>query len=304
MLRSRTSQSNREAFTSLARLRKKLGRFLAVMPGKAKTAATRLPLAVPPHPDAHRFVFLVGLHRSGTSLIHRILRRHPLVTGFAGTPAREDEGQFLQTLLPVGRDFGGPGRFAFAEGAHFTADDPRATPESRDALLCQWGAWLDLDKPIIIEKSPPNLLRTTFLQELFPSATFVVIVRHPIPVGLATAKWSKTSLAELLLHWAVAHELAIRDLGALRRVAVLRYEDFIAAPQARMDRICDFIGIDRMAIDEAVGDHNERYFANVAAREDGFRSIFNLDDGIFETFGYSLEPPFIDMDWRWPGDRA
>ena len=50
-----------------------------------------------------RYVFVCGLHRSGTSLITRSLMDHPEVSGFRDTGAIEDEGQFLQTVLPLER---------------------------------------------------------------------------------------------------------------------------------------------------------------------------------------------------------
>jgi hypothetical protein len=35
--------------------------------------------------DGHRFVFLAGLHRSGTTLLARLLAAHPEISGFSDT---------------------------------------------------------------------------------------------------------------------------------------------------------------------------------------------------------------------------
>ena len=51
--------------------------------------------AIPP-----ALVFVGGLHRSGTSLVHRCLASHPAVSGFSDTGVPEDEGQHLQTVYP------------------------------------------------------------------------------------------------------------------------------------------------------------------------------------------------------------
>jgi hypothetical protein len=68
----------------------------------------------------HRFVFIGGLHRSGTTLLARCLAEHPEVSGFSGTRALEDEGQHLQNVYQPGRAYGGPGRFGFDPEAHLT----------------------------------------------------------------------------------------------------------------------------------------------------------------------------------------
>ena len=58
-----------------------------------------------------RHLFICGLHRSGTSPLHRLLRAQPGVSGMADPRAKEDEGQYLQQAVPIGEAFGGPGQF-------------------------------------------------------------------------------------------------------------------------------------------------------------------------------------------------
>ena len=50
----------------------------------------------------YRYVFVTGLHRSGTSLLARCIAQHPQVSGFSGTGVPEDEGQLLQSVYPPG----------------------------------------------------------------------------------------------------------------------------------------------------------------------------------------------------------
>ena len=66
-------------------------------------------------PGERRLLFVGGLHRSGTSLVHRCLTRHPEVTGFSDTGVPEDEGQHLQTLYAPAYAHGGPGRFGLIQ---------------------------------------------------------------------------------------------------------------------------------------------------------------------------------------------
>ncbi|MGH3016642.1 MAG: sulfotransferase family protein, partial [Gaiellaceae bacterium] len=158
-----------------------------------------------------RLVFVGGLHRSGTSLLTRCLMQHPLVSGFEGTGVPEDEGQHLQTVYRPAKDFGGPGRFAFDPDVRLAEDSPLVTDESRRRLMEEWGRWWDTTKPVLVEKSPPNLVRGRFLQALFPGARLVMMQRHPLAVAYATQKWSRTSLRSLVRHWLAAHEAFEED---------------------------------------------------------------------------------------------
>ena len=36
---------------------------------------------------------------------------------------------------------------------------------------------------MLVEKSPPNIVRMRYLQALFPRASFVMILRHPVVVA-------------------------------------------------------------------------------------------------------------------------
>jgi len=72
----------------------------------------------------HRLVFLAGLHRSGTTLLARLLAAHPEISGFSETGVPADEGQHLQGVYPAAREYGGPGRFGFAPESHVTETSP------------------------------------------------------------------------------------------------------------------------------------------------------------------------------------
>ena len=99
---------------------------------------------------------MAAIRRSGTSLVHRCLTRHPEVTGFSETGVPEDEGQHLQTVYSRAYEHGGAGRFGFDPRAHLTESSPLVTAENRGRLLLEWGEHWDSEKPVRVEKSPPT----------------------------------------------------------------------------------------------------------------------------------------------------
>jgi hypothetical protein len=249
-------------------------------------------------PD-HRFVFLAGLHRSGTTLLARLLAAHPEVSGFSDTGVPADEGQHLQPVYPVGKGWGGPGGFGFSPESHLTEESPLATEENGRALLDAWSPYWDLSRPVLLEKSPPNLLKTRFLQKLFPGSSFVVVLRHPIAVSLATAKWRRTRRYQRLVHhWLHCHDLFEADRPHLERVHVIRYEDLVREPDPVLRGVFEFLELEPIAPSEPVeAGADERYFEQWRAlkRDPRMRLYLALTALRYERrarrFGYRLFRP-------------
>lgn len=248
--------------------------------------------------ENHTFVFIAGLHRSGTSLLHRCLRAHPSISGFENTGVPEDEGQHLQSVFPTARDHGGPGVFGFDPKARLDEHAPLVSEASRLRLWSAWSRYWDVSRPFLIEKSPPNLIRTRFLQAMFPNSVFLVMLRHPIAVSLATKKWSRRSLHTLIRHWLHCHDLFRKDEPFLKRVLVLRYEAFAADPDSTLRRVYVFLRLSPHPHGQHIrADVNARYFARwmryrrgLFTRHRARRIIQDFEDRI-GAYGYSLMDP-------------
>ncbi len=244
-------------------------------------------------------MFVAGVHRSGTSMLARCLGQHPLVSGFSGTGVPEDEGQHLQTVYPPALAFGGPGVFAFAPEAHLTESSSLVSAANRERLIEQWSKHWDMGKPVLLEKSPPNLIRLRFLQALFPEAYFVVILRHPVPVTYSTTKAQpKAWLQRLVRHWVVAHEIYREDRPHVTRLHEIRYEDLVTSPDGVLSGVYDFLGLEPIATRFDVrSDSSEPYFERWRGEERSLqgRIAHFLMRAELETrvnsFGYSLRVP-------------
>lgn len=251
---------------------------------------------------AHHFVFCCGLHRSGTTLLFRMLREHPDMSGFANNKvatewlALEDEGQFLQSVYPPGIVYGGPGSFAFSPGAHITETSELLTPDNKAQLALDWFPYWDLNRRYLLEKSPPNILMTRFLQSAFTNTSFVTIMRHPVAVSLATTKWSTRTVDALIEHWLTAHEIHQADTAHLRRAMTIKYEKLIAQPDSSLREIYAFLSVEpHPTTFEATTEHNQRYFAQWQEMAKNPETAAAVQEWIeryeprVEAFGYSLK---------------
>ena len=268
-----------------------------------------------------KYVFVAGLPRSGTSVLGRNIGRLENCTEFKNTGVLEDEGQFLQDVYPIASTYGGAGSFGFDPRAHRTETSSLLTPENVARLHTSWHAYWEKDKTICVEKTPGNLLMTRFLQAAFPNSYFIIIKRHPVPVGMASQKWKVhvSSLHKSFKHWLHCHELFEGDKKYLKHVYELRYEDYVENPDRYHEEIATFIGtcvpeppkedklryvaqwrnptgvpVPEGAMEKTSGAHNKKYFdqwsdlLKSSFFKSYYRYIARKYEPRFAKYGYSL----------------
>lgn len=228
-----------------------------------------------------------------------MLSSHPQISGLEGTGVPMDEGQHLQSVYPIARKLGGPGRFGFDERSHQTEATPEVSAQAREALMSAWRPYWDMTKPFLLEKSPPNLLRMRFLQGVFPEARFIVVVRHPVPVTLATRRMLpriyriKASRQTALRHWATCHQLLLEDAPCIRNLFVLRYEDMVAAPAQVLGQAATFLGLDGdLDVTRIQSGRSEDYFSRWEAT--GW-TIDASEARAAARFGYETQHPWRNL---------
>jgi hypothetical protein len=248
--------------------------------------------------EDHRFVFIGGLPRSGTTLLAAEIARSPGVANLEGIGPVADEGQYVQDVYATQQQAGGIDRFGYAPEMHLTEQSPLADEATRAALWAAWAPYWDTDSPVLVEKTPSNLLKMRFLQAVFPGSSFVVVIRHPVAEAMALRGrgWSRKPVGKLVDHWVHAHEVMMADLPHLERVVVVRYEDLVLQPGRVLGALQDFLGLDRVDTgEEPRRDLNDRYLEEWRAGGLGTRLSNRRTVGRYGSaigrYGYSFSSP-------------
>jgi hypothetical protein len=216
--------------------------------------------------DQHRFVFVGGLPRSGTTIMATFIGQFEDASEIQGTKLGRrmaDEGQYVQNVYPTQKAAGGIAKFGYSPEMHITEASPLVTEASRDELWNAWSPHWDTSQTVLVEKTPSNLLKMRFLQALFPNASFIVLVRHPVAEAMAirSRNWTRVSVHDLVDHWLAAHDTMATDLASLDRVIVIRYEDLVTNPNQMLKGIQNFLGLEGNVADEDLRPGlNESYF--------------------------------------------
>lgn len=193
------------------------------------------------------WLFILGCNNSGTTLLVEILQSHPLVRSLP------KEGQRITVAIPNSAPLG-IGR-VFTQRMDLFRQVESDAGECVPRLRYDWAYFSDPRPGIRLEKSPPNTLRSRWLQRYFPPARFIVLVRNPYAVCEGIARRRGHSIAEAATHWRLVHEVLDEDMPHLQRCTIVRYEDFCARTLDTLAGVQAFLGVD------------EPFDASLASRE-------------------------------------
>jgi tetratricopeptide (TPR) repeat protein len=196
---------------------------------------TATPISDDPTP-----VFIVGLHRTGSSLLENLLGRHPDVAN-------------------AGELYDFPAQLRWACGRYFPgALDRAALRQLKDIDFSQLGknyrrhiSWRAGGRRFVTDKLPMNFLNLGFIAQALPQAKILHTVRDPIDtcfsnlkeaiVGVAGYSYDQNEIADyyagyraLMAHWQACLPGRILDVD---------YADLVTEPERALERVRTFCGL-------------------------------------------------------------
>lgn len=197
----------------------------------------KLKYFISPVPQPEKWLFIAGCSNSGTSLLQALLSKHPLIGSLP------DEGQFCTDQLPLSRDTGMNRLWAIAS-EKFYLDETNTGNVNVKKLKKQWAArYKGLDKPILLEKSPPNTARLRWLQANFDNAYFIGIIRNGYAVAEGIRRKAGHPVELGARQWAGSNEILLKDFAFLTNKFLITYEELTENPSKILTDICKFISV-------------------------------------------------------------
>jgi hypothetical protein len=229
-------------------------------------------------PDSSRHVFIVGLPRSGTTLVERIL------TGLEGVRSNGETDNFSRALLATANGTGD----VFARAA---AADPAAVAAHYERLAC-----VDLEHRRIVEKLPLNYLYLGAIARALPQSTLLLVTRSPLDSCFAMyrtlfgAGYPFSYDLQELGRYYVAYDRLIghwrSTLG--QRLHEVAYEQLVRDPRTVGSNLAAACGLAWQ--DSAIEIQRNQSVSLTASAAQVRRPIYGSSSGRWRHYGRHLQP--------------
>ena len=188
-------------------------------------------------------IFVVGLPRSGSTLVEQILASHPMIEGTMELP----------DIASIARRLGGERKAGEAPAYPAALADlgPGELAALGEEYLQRTRIQRKTGRPLFIDKMPNNFAHLGLIHLILPNARIVDVRRHPLACGFsgfkqhfARGQGFTYDLGDLGRYYADYVELMAHvDIVLPGRVCRVVYEQLIEDPQAQVRALLDYCGV-------------------------------------------------------------
>ncbi|MAV39254.1 MAG: hypothetical protein CML12_01560 [Puniceicoccaceae bacterium] len=233
------------------------------------------------------YLFILSPPFSGSTLLNEIIDRSESVS--CNNPYGTKEGQFLPEIKPL-----------LWNEDNFNPD----LDVDWDYIKKVWSKYWNLSKPVLLEKSPSNLVRAKSIEKHFEGVHFVCLVRDPYALVEGFLRRSiiyKTPKdAAGFVIKCFKHQKD--NLECLHYNLLVKYEDIVESSEDAVKRLVEFVpALHPISTEgefeahnikgEASGIHNfnlEKVERLNQAQLDEINSVFDQHAELIQYFGYSV----------------
>ena len=230
-------------------------------------------------------ILIVGMHRSGTTLLERMLGGHPLVA---------DGGESYAFTAQL--DFAADHKTMGALDATTLQRVASADFAAIGSCFLEASRWRTRGKPFLTEKLPANLPNAGLVAKALPQAKLIRVVRDPMDTCFSNLRTFFTGVAayshdqvQLAGYFLRCERLARHLHGAMPgRIFDVAYADLVTDTEAAARRVFDFCGLpfapEALDVGYAFGDVSTA--SAVSVRE----GILRNRGGAWKPYARQLQP--------------
>ena len=236
----------------------------------------------------NKFLFILSPPYCGSTLLNQILSSSRAVSANHDKGTRE--GQKLPFVREVMYDIGGIKRW------------DEALDFDWEFIKKEWMKYWDITRPILLEKSPPNIIRTQSIQNFFKPTYFIVFYRNPYAQCESIIRKYNATPIEAAKKTIRRLTYQKNNLESLRNTLQLSYEELTENPEQTILRFRAWLPeLSDINIDQKFSAHNfknkkmritnlndEKISKLTSKQVKGINSIFEEQEEILSFFGYKL----------------
>jgi tetratricopeptide (TPR) repeat protein len=193
--------------------------------------------------DSAEPIFVVGLPRSGSTLVEQILASHSQIEGTKELSDLAAIPGYIRTDIAPNNGAGYPGILETLDAETLKTLGQRYLHTTR--------AHRKLGRPFFVDKMGPNFVHIGLLQLILPNAKIVDVRRHPLACGFSIfaqlfpkGQNDAYRLTDIGHHYRCYVELMAHFDSVLPgKVHRVLYEDLVANPETKVRRLLDYLNL-------------------------------------------------------------
>jgi hypothetical protein len=171
----------------------------------------------------HKYLFILSPPYSGSTLIVQLVGTSKNASIFS---SKQSEGQKLEELKPI--------------MLIDKWDETKKLPwkKIKKVFLENW----DLKKPILVEKSPPNIIRTKDIIQEFQPVFFIITIKNPYSWAYSVKRRKdQIKFSKVAQNWVRMAKHQMNNISNLKNSLFFKYEDLTDDPEKVSQDIGNFL---------------------------------------------------------------
>ena len=230
---------------------------------------------------SERPIFILGLPRSGTTLVDRIVSSHSQVDSLG------EHNSLPLALVGLAGQHGKLDLIRRSAGIDFAELGKK---------YCESIGGFGNPAPRLVDKTPPNFLYMGLIRRALPNARIIHLRRHPMDVCYAIYKTLfrvgypfSYSLQEVGRYYIAYHRLMQHWRNVMPDAFIdINYEDVVADLEGESRRILDYLGLDWE--EDCLRFHRLKSAAATASAAQVRRPIYSSSVGLWRKYERQLAP--------------